>query len=112
MFSREQIKFDINKCAACDNLSGFLEGAGSGRMYTPTEEIREGGRGIAYRKLITENGVYPAVWVEDKFVKDYKDCVFIGLGGKNPLCAVDNYGDVIAAIMPFDMDKVLKRLEE
>ena len=40
IFSKEQIKFDISKCALGDRLKEFLDGAASGRMYTPSEEIR------------------------------------------------------------------------
>ena len=42
---------------------------------------------------------------EDKFVKDYKTCLFIGEGRKKPVCVLDDYGDLLAAIMPYDTDR-------
>ena len=50
IFSKEQIKFDISKCALGDRLKEFLDGAVSGRMYTPSEEIRvNDNKGKTYR---------------------------------------------------------------
>lgn len=105
IFSKEQIKFDISKCALSDKLKEFLHGAGSGRMYIPSEEIRiDDNKGKTYRRLTPEGGFTLPVWVEDKFIKDYKGCTFVGCGGKRPLCALDDYGDLLAAIMPCNID--------
>ncbi len=105
IFSKEQIKFDISKCALSDKLKEFLRGAGSGRMYIPSEEIRiDDNKGKTYRRLDPEGNFNSPVWVEDKFIKDYKCYTFTGRGGKNPLCVIDDYGDLIAAISPCDID--------
>lgn len=105
IFSKEQIKFDISKCALDDRLKEFLDGAVSGRMYTPSEEIRvNDNNGKTYRRLTPEGAFASSVWVEDKFIKDYKGCTFVGCGGKRPLCALDDYSYLLAAIMPYDID--------
>lgn len=105
IFSKEQIKFDISKCALSDKLKEFLHGAGSGRMYIPSEEIRiDDNKGKTYRRLTPEGGFTSSIWVEDKFIKDYKGCTFVGHGGKNPLCVIDDYGDLMAAISPYNID--------
>ena len=105
IFSKEQIKFDISKCTLTDKLKEVLRGAASGRMYIPSEEIRANdNKGKTYRRLTPEGGFTSSVWVEDKFIKDYKGCNFVGCGGKNPLCVIDDYGDLIAAISPCDID--------
>ena len=55
IFSKEQIKFDISKCALGDRLKEFLDGAASGRMYTPSEEIRvNDNKGKTDRRLTPE----------------------------------------------------------
>lgn len=105
IFTKEQIKFDISKCALSDKLQEFLCGAGSGRIYTPSEEIRiDDNKGKTYRRLRLEGDFISPIWVEDKFIKDYKGCTFVGLGDKLPLCALDGYGELLAAIMPCNID--------
>ena len=54
IFSKEQIKFDISKCALGDRLKEFLDGAASGRMYTPSEEIRvNDNKGKTYNNAVS-----------------------------------------------------------
>lgn len=74
-------------------------------MYTPSEEIRvNDNKGKTYRRLTPEGAFASPVWVEDKFIKDYKGCTFVGCGGKRPLCVLDDYSYLLAAIMPYDID--------
>lgn len=105
VFSEEQIKFDITKCAPSDKLKNVLRDVLNGSELRPTEEIRADERkSKSYRRLLSPDGVC-SIWIEDKFVKDYKTCLFIGEGRKKPVCVLDDYGDLLAAIMPCDIDR-------
>lgn len=111
VLSKEQIKFDATKCAYATNLKDVLHNALNGTEVRATEEIRDVGRSSkTYRKL-TANGISNSVWVEDKFVKDYGGCILLynSLYKKKPVCALDDYGELLAAIMPFDMNAISER---
>lgn len=97
---KEQIKFDVAKCAQIEKLKEILKDALEGVEFTQSDEIRlDEIKGIQYRKLVANEYEF-SVWVEDAFVKDYKNCTFIHRNGTHPVCAIDNYGNLIAAIMP------------
>lgn len=103
VFSKEQIKFDISKCAPSDKLKPILNGALDGMQYAFSEEIRvNDNKNKTYRKLVSPTD---SIWIEEKFAKEYRDCTLIGNGSRMPLCAIDDYGDFIAAIMPCDMSR-------
>lgn len=109
IFSKEQIKFDISKCTPSKKMKEILHDALGGHEVTPSEEIKAyNSMGKNYRKLQRNDG-QAETWVEDKFVKDYNACTFIHCGGKNPICVLDDIGDLIAAIMPCDVNGSLRK---
>ena len=64
--------------------------------------------GKLYRKLVPADGSEGAVWIEEKFVQDFTGGLFVYSGGISLVCVKDETGDLIAAIMPCDIDGSLR----
>lgn len=103
----QQILFDCAKCTKTDAIAKQLRGFYEPNEMKITNELFLS-HGKLYRKLIPADGSEEAVWIEENFVKDFAEGVFVYSGGKSPVCIEDDSKELIAAIMPCDIDGSLR----
>lgn len=103
----QQILFDCAKCTKTDAIAKQLRGFYEPNEMKITNELYES-HGKLYRKLTPADGSGGAVWIEEKFRKRFAKGVFVYSGGKSPVCIEDDSKELIAAIMPCDIDGSLR----
>lgn len=105
----QQILFDCARFTKTDAIAKLLRSIYEPNEMKITNELFAGRRGELYRKLVPADGSEGAVWIEEKFVQDFTGGLFVYFGGTSPVCVKDDTGDLIAAIMPRDIDGSLRR---
>ena len=103
----QQILINCAKCTKTDVIAKQLRGIHEPSEMKITNELFSS-HGNLYRKLVPADGSEGAVWIDEKFVQDFTGGLFVYSGGISPVCVKDETGDLIAAIMPRDIDGSLR----
>lgn len=103
----QDILFNRARCIETDVIAKSLRSTQGQSEMKITNELYAS-HGKFYRKLIPADGSEGAVWIEEKFRKRFAKGVFVYSGGKSPVCIEDDSKELIAAIMPCDIDGSLR----
>ena len=103
IFPIDKVKFDISKCEETDKLTDNIQKVAEDVEVKITEECRANDDcGIIYRKLVSSTG--RDIWVNGKYIKDYRKYTFFVYSNYKRILVVDDYGEPIAALLPARID--------